>query len=223
MPLHIPSKTDLKSKLDNLQSQAKKKYIDLSSKLLVFSINSVKHFARHIIVLQGKNPDYVPPEPVTKQELTRVISDIRPSFNFGGSSRGWTQDYFKNPGKYHPILVNRIKMDENGVLKPSKESANASVLQRTLVKPAPLSDALFKELVDEEESFLRTLNDFTSKTVEKENELAKVDIVSGSRAVSKEKKARSAAKKKVQSSPKKTTKVKKVVRVKKGVIHRVED
>lgn len=219
MPLHIPNKFEFFSKLNNLRTEAKNKYIDLSSKLLVFSINLVNHFARHLIVLQGKNPDYVPPEPVTKQELTRIISDIRPSFNFGSGSRGWTLDHFKNPTKYHPILVNRIETNKNGVLKVQD---NKAVLQRTFVTPTPLSDSLFKELV-EEESFFKTLGDFASKTAEKEAELAKVEIVSGSRAVSKEKKIRRVSKKKAQSVLKKTTKVKKVVRVKKGVIHRVED
>lgn len=209
---YIPFKNEFKPKLNNLQFQAKKKYINLISKLLVFSINSVNHFARHIIVLQGKNPDYVVPEPITEKILTRAISDVRPSFNFSSSSRGWNQSYFKNPEKYHPILVGRIKTDKDGVLKVSQESdymTSALKLAEAVEVTTKMENYEASNALDLIEASLGVSLPQTDSSLED------VNIVSGSRSVSKKK----ISVKKV-SPKKKNVRVK---RVKKGVFHRVED
>jgi len=215
----IPNKFELLSKLDGLRDQAKKKYIDVGGKLLVFSVNSINNFAKHLIVLQGKDPNVIHVVPETKIQwkdpsivaaVTRAVSDIRPSFNFGGSSRGWGRDHFKNPEKYHPILVGRINMDEKGVLNVTKESENVSGLLK-VVDPA-LGEALSMLAgLEEAESSLR-------RVVSKEDDLEGVEVVSGSRQVSNKKV--STKKVKSRADSKKAVKVK---RVKKGVFHRVED
>lgn len=217
MSLHIPNKVKLLSKLDGLRTEVKKKYINLGSKLLVFSVNSINHFAHHLIVLQDKDPNVIHVAPETKVKwkdpsiaaaVQRAVSDIRPSFNFG-SSRGWSRDHFKNPEKYHPILVNRIKADENGILKASKEPEN------TLTKLKVVDPYL--------EGALNTLAAFDTveaaleASLPKEDNSADVGIVSGTRPVTK----KVSVKKVTNGTPKK--KVVKVKRVKKGVFHRVED
>lgn len=217
MSLHITNKFKLSSKLDGLRTEVKKKYIDLGSKLLVFSVNSINHFARHLIVLQDKDPNVVHVVPETKVQwkdpsiaatVQRAVSNIRPSFNFG-STKGWSRDHFKNPEKYHPILVNRIKVDENGILKSSKESEN------TLAKLKVVDPYL--------EGALNTLAAFDTveaalgASLPKEDNSADVSMVSGTRPVTK----KVSVKKVTNGTPKK--KIVKVKRVKKGVFHRVED
>lgn len=206
----IPNKFELLSKLDGLREQAKKKYIDVGGKLLIFSANTMSDFAKHLIVLQGKDPNVVPQEkiawksPATIAAVERAVSDIRPSFNFGGSSRGWSQVHFKNPEKHHPILVSRIKMDEKGVLNVTKAPEDTSASLK-VVDPA-LGEALnMLAGLEEAESSLR-------RAASKEDNL-EVEVVSGSRQVS-------TKKEKSKTSSKKAVKVK---RVKKGVFRRVED
>jgi hypothetical protein len=211
----ITNKFELLSKLDGLREQAKKKYIDVGGKLLIFSANTMNNFAKHLIVLQGKDPNAVPQEKIAWKDpsvvaaVNRVVSNIRPSFNFGGSSRGWSQGHFKNPEKYHPILVSRIKMDEKGVLNVTKEPGDASVPLK-VVDPA-LGDVLnmLAGLQEAEASLGQTLS--------KEENLEAVEVVSGARQVSEKK----VTAKKVKSKTDK--KVVKVKRVKKGVFRRVED
>lgn len=206
----IPNKFELISKLDGLRDQAKKKYIDIGGKLLVFSANTMSSFVKHLIVLQGKDPNAVPQEKIAWKDpsvvaaVNRVVSDIRPSFKFSGGSRGWSQGHFKNPEKYHPILVNRIKMDEKGVLNVTKEPENTPASLK-VVDPA-LGEAL---------SMLAGLEEIDpplKHAATKEDNL-EVEVVSGSRQVSTKK-----AKSKISSK-----KVVKVKRVKKGVFRRVED
>lgn len=218
MSLLVTNKSELRSKLNSLRTEVKKKYIDLGSKLLVFSVNSINHFAHHLIVLQDKDPNVIHVVPETKVQwkdpsiaaaVQRAVSDIRPSFNFG-SSRGWSRDHFKNPEKYHPILVNRIRVDESGILKSSKELENTS--------------AKLKVVDPYLESALNTLTAFDAveaslnASLPKEDTSVDVDMVSGTRPVTK----RRASVKKVTSETSKK-KVVKVKRVKKGVFHRVED
>lgn len=209
MPFII-NKFEILSKLDVLREQAKKKYIDVGGKLLIFSANTMSDFAKHLIVLQGKNPNAIPQEKIAWKDpsviaaVNRVVSNIRPSFNFGGTSKGWSRDHFKNPEKYHPILVSRIKMDEKGVLNVTKEPENTSA-SLNVVDPA-LGDVLnMLAGLEEAESSLK-------RAVSKEDNL-EVEVVSGSRQVS-------AKKAKSKTSSKKAVKVK---RVKKGVFRRVED
>lgn len=212
----ISNKFKLLFKLDGLRDQAKKKYIDVGGKLLVFSVNSINNFAKHLIVLQGKDPNVVPQEkiawkdPSTVAAVTRAVNDIRPSFNFGGNSRGWGRDHFKNPEKYHPILVGRIKMDEKGVLNVTKESENVSGSLK-VVDPA-LGEALsMLSGLEEVEVSLR-------RAASKEDDLEGVEVVSGSRQVSNKKVSTKKVKNKTDSK-----KIVRVKRVKKGVFHRVED
>jgi hypothetical protein len=206
----LSNKFELLSKLDGLREQVKKKYIDVGGKLLIFSANTMSDFAKHLIVLQGKDPNAVPQEKIAWKDpsvvaaVNRVVSNIRPSFNFGGSSRGWSQGHFKNPEKYHPILVSRIKMDEKGVLNVTKEPEDTSASLK-VVDPA-LGEALnMLAGLEEAESSLR-------RAASKEDNL-EVEVVSGSRQVS-------TKKEKSKTSSKKAVKVK---RVKKGVFRRVED
>ena len=212
----IPNKFELLSKLDGLREQAKKKYIDVGGKLLIFSANTMSDFAKHLIELQGKDPNAVPQEKIAWKDpsvvaaVNRVVSNIRPSFNFGGTSKGWSRDHFKNPEKYHPILVSRIKMDEKGVLNVTKEPENTSA-SLNVVDPA-LGDMLSMLAgLEEAEASLR-------RAVSKEENLEGVEVVSGAREVS-EKKV-TAKKEKSKTNSKKVVKVK---RVKKGVFRRVED
>lgn len=181
----IPNKFELLSKLDGLREQAKKKYIDVGGKLLIFSANTMSDFAKHLIVLQGKNPNAIPQEKIAWKDpsviaaVNRVVSNIRPSFNFGGTSKGWSRDHFKNPEKYHPILVSRIKMDEKGVLNVTKELENVSGSLK-VVDPA-LGEALSMLAgLEEAEVSLKC-------TASKEDDLEGVEVVSGSRQVSNKK------------------------------------
>lgn len=107
-----------------LKGQLKNKYIDFGKNLLVWTLNPINSFARHLIILQGKNPDVIPPFKTIADTpaLKAAVSDVRPSFRFG-DTKGWTKSHFTNPEKYHPILLGRIILDENKVLKIAKDSA----------------------------------------------------------------------------------------------------
>jgi hypothetical protein len=202
--------------LRNLPSKAKEvakgTYVDLGHKLLVRVLSPINRFARHIIELQGKDPNYVkPPEPTLKEAMP-----VRPSFRFN-ESKGWTQGHLKTPAQNHPILVMRAKLASEGGLrdkaaeelaaKAAAAVAQEDVLQRTLPTPDPIDD--LRKAVSELK-FDAGQADILMDDIE-------VEMTSGSRAVSKAK----VAAKKVKSSPKK--KAVRVKKTKKGTFHRVED
>jgi hypothetical protein len=179
-------------------------YVGLGRKLLGSVLNHTNQFARHLIEVQGKNPDYVAPPP------SKEASYIRPSFRFD-ESRSWTKAHFKKPLLKHPILVGRTKLEFEGGLRDkaaeqlaaeaTKSVAQVEVLQRTIPQPDPIEDL---------RKAFATLT-FSDKKVED----VEMEVTSGSRAVSKEK-----------AAAKRATPKKKVVRIKKtkrGSVHRVED
>ena len=203
--LHLPSK---------VKETAKNTYVDFGHKLLVRVLDPINRFARHIIELQGKDPNYVkPPEPTLKEAMP-----VRPSFRFN-ETRGWTQGHLKKPAFNHPILLMRAKIAAEGGLrdKAAEELAakaaaavaeEEAVLQRTVPAPDPIDDlrkAMFGLKFDDNNKADILMDDI------------EVEVVSGSRAVSKTK----VAAKKTKSAPKK--KVVRVKRTKKGVFNRVED
>lgn len=208
--------TSLENKLvslrDEIKNSAKSKYVDLGHKLLVRVLNPINRFARHIIELQGKNPDYVaPPAPTLKDAMP-----VRPSFRFN-ESKGWTQAHIKKPAENHPILKIRRQLAAEGGLrdkaaeelaaKAAAAVATEEVLQRTIPQPDPIDD--LRKAVSQLK--------FDEGKAEELVEDLEVEVTSGSRAVSKVK----VAAKKQKSAPKK--KAVRVKKTKKGVFHRVED
>jgi hypothetical protein len=180
--MHLNIDTDnLKASLTELKAVTKNKYVNLGTKLLAFSVNSLNDFARHLIVLQGKD-----------------------------TNTNFTLDFL-----FGPKVVKAIPKNTRPFIKSSRTPNFKPDIILNKVKPVPISISLVKEIIKEEEEYLKILDNVSSKAIEKESDLAKVEIVSDARAVSKKKVI--AKKVTAKKSPKK------VVRVKKGIIHRVED
>src|SRR5579885_1771968 len=128
-----------------VKETAKHKYVDLGHKLLVRVMSPISRLARHIIELQGKDPDYVAPPPPTLKEAMPV----RPSFRFN-ETRGWTQAHLKKPSENHPVLKIRRQLAAEGGLKDkaaeelaAKAAAAVAMeepLQRTIPQPDPIDD-----------------------------------------------------------------------------------
>lgn len=82
-------------------------YVDLGKTLIVSVLSPINDFARHLIEVSGKDPNYVAP---------KLPSMIRPTFKFGSSLPAWVKDSFKDSSK-HIINISRatpaaIKADE---------------------------------------------------------------------------------------------------------------
>jgi hypothetical protein len=197
--------------LSQLREKARSTYIDLGHKLVVSLLSPINRFARHLVVLQGKDPDYIPPPAPTLKDAMPA----RPSFRFN-ETRGWTQACLKKPTENHPILKIRRQLASEGGLRDkaaeelaAKAAAVAEPLQRTIPEADPIADLrkAFSELKFDEKKADDLLGDVL---------MDEIEMISGTRAVSRTK----VAAKKAKSSTKKAVRVK---RVKKGVFNRVED
>ena len=182
------------------------KYVDLGRKLLLNVLSPINQFARHLVEVQEKDPDYAAPPP-------KEASFIRPSFRFD-ETRKWTKKHFKNPALNHPILVGRANLESEGGLKDKamEELTMKAAAERATVKEEILQRTIPQSNADE--LFLRISSELNLSD-KKEVDDVEVEITSGSRTVSKKKVA-----------AKKVPPKKKPVRIKKtkrGNVHRVED
>jgi hypothetical protein len=99
---------ETKFHLSNKQEELKKKYIDFGFNLVVnHFIPHLNDFVRHLIILKGKNPDYVspPPEPTLNDVFKPIKYPLIPS------QPSWVAASFKNPSK-HPIYASRTALQE---------------------------------------------------------------------------------------------------------------
>jgi len=182
--MHLNIDTDkLKASLIELKAVTKNKYVNFGTKLLVLSLNPITKFAKHLIELQGKNPNSVP---ITLKDAVESM----PVFRFHESA-GWGRNHFKDPQNYHPILKMRKQVKNEGGLQDGPKVKKKEVpLQRTLAKPVDFSPEIY--------------NAINTETVSKKEKEKKVVF-------------EKASEKKSYNPPRK------VVRFKKGIIHRVED
>lgn len=102
------------------------KYVAIYELITLSLLAQASKMVRKLIVLKGKNPDYVAPPPPPKEEpklvtldqatVARRVEKIRAA-NF--SNRGYTDAWVKNP-KLHPVLKARAEY-ENKANQPAVE------------------------------------------------------------------------------------------------------
>ena len=187
-------------------------YVDLGKILIVSVLNPINDFARHLIEVSGKDPNYVAP---------KLPSMIRPTFKFGSSIPSWVKESFKDSSK-HIINISRtapvaIKADEplqvvKGIIDENNDAVSALHKFIKSLELAKLENAIARASDSEE------LNGASTSFEKKAEPTTKVKS---------EKKVRS--EKKFKSPPPPAdflTKRRSIVTVsktKKGVFRRVED
>jgi hypothetical protein len=199
-----------------LREKARDTYVELGHKLVVSLLSPINKFARHLIVLQGKDPNYIAPSPPPEPTLKDAMP-ARPSFRFN-ETRGWTQAYLKKPAENHPIIKLRKQLESEGGLRDKAAEELAAKAAAAVADEAPLQRTIPDPIADLRKAFSELR--FDEKKAEDlldEVQMDEIEMTSGTRAVPKAK-TKVAAKK--AKSPKKAVRVKKT---KKGVFSRVED
>lgn len=213
MPLHVPNKVELISKLDNLKIQTKKTYINVGKKVLLTTIHIMNKLAHNLVSLQDSELSVY--SVFGPNEQKKLPNQKRPHIH--GSRVG---------GTHYPFLIVRQQFKDMG-LPVSKLSKNETVdlSRESDYIASALQVARAAESTKDVENYEATraldlIKSSLGVSPPQTDPLEEVNIVSGSRSVSKKK----ISAKKV--APKKATPKKKAVtvrRVKKGVFRRVED